>query len=86
MKIKVYSPNGQELKIKYKHKLGDIPKCPLCKHLLLRMTEHKDEESIEYLCYYCLLKYTYYGLRKFIIINGFDTLDKEKVLSEGELY
>lgn len=66
-KIKVYAPNGKELKIYSK----TLIECPLCHKLSLIDKCNEDEEGVDMFCANCQLEFTSFPLRKFIKIRGF---------------
>ena len=65
-KISVYAPNGIKLKI-----TANIDKCPLCDNQYDIQAKYCDEEEIKCICNNCLLEFSYFSLRRFIMINGF---------------
>ena len=68
MKMKIYAPNGTELKIHSK-KLNE---CPFCHELSLIERYNNDEEGVDLICVKCGLRYTAFSLRKFIKLKGFN--------------
>lgn len=67
MKIKVYSPNGKELKIYSK----TLIECPLCHELSTIEHSNEFEECVNLFCPNCQLKFESFPLRKFIKLKGF---------------
>lgn len=67
MKIKVYAPNGKELKI-HSEKLSE---CPLCHESSIIEKYNEDEESMDCICLNCRLMFTSFLLRNFIKLRGF---------------
>ena len=67
MKIKVYAPNGKELKIHSK----TLIECPLCHEVSLIEGSDENEEGVNLFCPNCQLKFTSFPFRKFIKIKGF---------------
>lgn len=67
MKIKVYAPNGKELKIYSK----TLIECPLCNKLALIENINENEEGVDLFCSNCNLKFTSFSFRNFIKLKGF---------------
>ncbi len=67
MKIKVYAPNGKELKI-HSEKLSE---CPLCHKLAFITNSTKDEEGVDLFCSNCNLEFTFFPFRNFIKLKRF---------------
>ncbi len=67
MKIKLYSPNGKELKIYSK----TLIECPLCHELSLIEKSDGNDEGVDLFCPNCQLKFESFPLRKFIKLKGF---------------
>lgn len=67
MKIKVYAPNGKELKIYSK----TLIECPLCNESALIEKSYENDEGVDLFCPNCQLKFESFPFRKFIKLKGF---------------